>query len=169
MQCTRWCYRGLGCNLTPPPTPTPAQVRHSSYTSETLEMHCDALTPGAVVVLVDDVVATGKTLQGAIELVGEASCAAERDNSSATCTPPTPPPLGMRAGLGGGRVLECACIVEMPGLRGVDRLVAAGHSVFCLVPAGSLELPPAAAAGGSGGGSGRGGGGGSGGGDAAAT
>jgi len=33
-------------------------------------MHCDALKPGAVVVLVDDVVATGKTLQGAIELVG---------------------------------------------------------------------------------------------------
>jgi hypothetical protein len=58
----------------------------------------------------------------------------------------------------GGRVLECACIVEMPGLRGVDRLTAAGHSVYCLIPAGGLTLPPPsdafAALAGDGGGSG---------------
>jgi len=51
----------------------------------------------------------------------------------------------MLAGLAAGRVLECACVVEMPGLRGVERLAAGGHPVFCLVPSGSLTLPPLAA------------------------
>ncbi|MCW2830244.1 MAG: adenine phosphoribosyltransferase [Aeromicrobium sp.] len=42
------------------------------YGSATLEMHVDAVAPGARVLVVDDVLATGGTLLAAAELVGQA-------------------------------------------------------------------------------------------------
>jgi adenine phosphoribosyltransferase len=42
------------------------------YGSATVEMHADALKPGARVLVVDDLLATGGTLEAAAELVGQA-------------------------------------------------------------------------------------------------
>ena len=39
------------------------------YGDDTLELHIDAITPGAKVVLIDDVLATGGTIAAAIELI----------------------------------------------------------------------------------------------------
>ena len=64
------------------------------YGTDTLEMHADALTPGAVVVLVDDLVATGGTLEAGIALVRSV----------------------------GATVFECAAVIELPELGGRARL-----------------------------------------------
>jgi len=39
------------------------------YGTDTLEVHIDAVTPGAKVLLIDDVLATGRTIAAAIELM----------------------------------------------------------------------------------------------------
>lgn len=54
----------------------PAETLSTSYDleygSETVEVHVDAITPGSRVVLVDDVLATGGTLEAAHDLVEQA-------------------------------------------------------------------------------------------------
>lgn len=72
----------------------PADVVSTTYSLEygqaTVEVHADALAPGARVVVVDDVLATGGTLNAARELVE-------------TC---------------GGRVVAHAVMIELPVLGG---------------------------------------------------
>lgn len=72
----------------------PADVVSTTYSLEygqaTIEMHADALAPGARVVVVDDVLATGGTLNAARELVE-------------TC---------------GGQVVAHAVMIELPVLGG---------------------------------------------------
>ena len=55
------------------PRKLPAQVARVTYDLEygtdTLEIHMDAITPGQRVVLVDDLLATGGTMQATVELV----------------------------------------------------------------------------------------------------
>ncbi|EFQ83870.1 adenine phosphoribosyltransferase [Aeromicrobium marinum DSM 15272] len=76
----------------------PADVVSSSYDLEygsaTIEMHADALEPGARVVVVDDVLATGGTLQATIDLVNRV----------------------------GAEVLATAVMIEIDGLGGRDLL-----------------------------------------------
>lgn len=51
------------------PHHTISQSYGLEYGSDTLEMHSDAITPGASVLLIDDVLATGGTIAAAIELI----------------------------------------------------------------------------------------------------
>jgi adenine phosphoribosyltransferase len=67
--------RALGLGFVPVrkagklPSRTHAQAYDLEYGSDCLEVHCDAVPPGARVLLVDDVLATGGTLAAALALV----------------------------------------------------------------------------------------------------
>jgi len=73
------------------------------YGSAELHMHVDGVAPGARVLLVDDLLATGGTMEAACKLIEK----------------------------GGGRVAGCAFLVELNFLKGRDRLRP--HEVFSLV------------------------------------
>lgn len=73
------------------------------YGSAELHVHIDAVKPGARVLLIDDVLATGGTMQAACQLIQKA----------------------------GGSVLACAFLIELSFLGGRPKL--APHEVFSLV------------------------------------
>ena len=76
------------------PGPT---VRHSydlEYGSDTIEIQEDAITPGQRIIVVDDLLATGGTMQAAIDLVRRQ----------------------------GGEVAAAACIIELSFLNGRQRI-----------------------------------------------
>ncbi|KAH7687713.1 adenine phosphoribosyltransferase protein [Dioscorea alata] len=64
------------------------------YGTDCLEMHVGAVQPGESVLVVDDLVATGGTLCAAISLIERV----------------------------GAEVVECACVIELPELKGRERL-----------------------------------------------
>ena len=64
------------------------------YGSDTVEMHSDAVKPGQKVLIVDDLIATGGTAGAAVRLARDA----------------------------GARVVGCAFLIELAGLRGRPRL-----------------------------------------------
>ena len=64
------------------------------YGSATIEMHKDALKPGQKVVLVDDLIATGGTIEAAAKLVEQL----------------------------GGEVVKMLFVMELAGLKGRERL-----------------------------------------------
>ena len=76
----------------------PHQTVSEQYTLEygknTVEMHADAITKGEKVVIIDDLIATGGTIEAAVKLVKKL----------------------------GGDILECAFIVELPELKGRDKI-----------------------------------------------
>ncbi len=73
------------------------------YGSAELHVHVDAITPGARVLLIDDLLATGGTMQAGCQLVDKA----------------------------GGRVVGCAFLIELGFLQGRAKL--APHEVFSLI------------------------------------
>lgn len=73
------------------------------YGSATLEMHKDALAPGARVLVVDDLLATGGTVAGTIELVKQLQ----------------------------GEIVALAFLIELTFLKGRERL--AGHEIVTLI------------------------------------
>ena len=73
------------------------------YGTDCIEMHTDALRPGEQCLIVDDLLATGGTCQATCQLVERL----------------------------GGKVLGCACIIELTDLKGRSRL--AGYDVHSLV------------------------------------
>ena len=73
------------------------------YGSATLEMHKDALAPGAKVLIVDDLLATGGTVAGTIELVKQLR----------------------------GEIVACAFLIELTALKGRDKLK--GYDVVTLL------------------------------------
>ncbi|HET8567403.1 MAG TPA: adenine phosphoribosyltransferase [Candidatus Limnocylindria bacterium] len=73
------------------------------YGSATLEMHRDAIAPGARVLVVDDLLATGGTVAGTIELVKQLR----------------------------GEIVALAFLIELSFLKGRDRL--AGHDIVTLI------------------------------------
>ena len=75
------------------------------YGRDRIEMHVDAVRPGQRVLLADDLIATGGTAEAAVRLVEDA----------------------------GGRIVECAFIIELPDLGGRARLEALRHPVHALV------------------------------------
>lgn len=76
----------------------PCETIESSYDLEygsaTIEMHKDAVTPGQKVVLVDDLIATGGTIEATARMVEEL----------------------------GGRVVKIITLIELAGLNGRERL-----------------------------------------------
>jgi adenine phosphoribosyltransferase len=73
------------------------------YGSATLEMHKDAIKPGQRVLIVDDLLATGGTVAGTIELVKQLQ----------------------------GEIVGLAFLIELKFLKGRDRL--AGHEIVTLI------------------------------------
>ena len=62
------------------------------YGTDTLEIHADAIAPGAKVLVVDDLLATGGTVGACCRLVEKV----------------------------GGRVVGCSFLIELPGLGGAE-------------------------------------------------
>ncbi|MBU0615493.1 MAG: adenine phosphoribosyltransferase [Nanoarchaeota archaeon] len=75
------------------------------YGTDTIEIHCDAIKQGENVLLVDDLLATGGTSLAAAKLIEKL----------------------------GGKVVECAFIVDLPEVGGKKKLIDAGYKAFCLV------------------------------------
>jgi adenine phosphoribosyltransferase len=84
----------------------PYETISAAYTLEygesTIEMHEDAIEKGDKVVIVDDLIATGGTIVAATQLVEQL----------------------------GGEIIECAFVVELPDLKGRERIK--DYNVFAL-------------------------------------
>jgi adenine phosphoribosyltransferase len=85
------------------PPPVISQEYSLEYGSSVVEMSTDGIRPGERVVIVDDLIATGGTAAAAVNLVEKM----------------------------GGCILECAFVIDLPDLKGKEKLN--GHSTFCLV------------------------------------
>jgi adenine phosphoribosyltransferase len=80
------------------------QIEYSlEYGTNKMEMHRDAIQPGANVVIMDDLLATGGTVRAACQLIEQA----------------------------GGQVEELAFVIELSFLQGRDTL--GGYNIFSLV------------------------------------
>jgi len=73
------------------------------YGTDRIEMHVDAVSPGQRVLLVDDLLATGGTMQAACSLIQQA----------------------------GAEVAECSFLIELAGLNGRAKLD--GYNIFSLL------------------------------------
>jgi adenine phosphoribosyltransferase len=87
------------------PFTTVEETYELEYGSATVEMHTDAVKPGDRVVLIDDLIATGGTMMAGMRLLERL----------------------------GATVIEGAAIVDLPELRGSEKLRAAGLPLFTLV------------------------------------
>jgi adenine phosphoribosyltransferase len=73
------------------------------YGTDRLEIHTDAITKGMKVLVVDDLLATGGTMEAATKLVE----------------------------MVGGKVVSCAFVVELPALQGRKRI--AKYPIHCMI------------------------------------
>jgi adenine phosphoribosyltransferase len=74
------------------------------YGTDRIEIHVDAISPGEKVLLVDDLIATGGTAEAACKLIDKM----------------------------GGEIVECCFVIDLPDIRGRERLEKLGHKVFAL-------------------------------------
>lgn len=85
----------------------PSSTIQADYTLEygvnTVEMHNDSISKSERVVIVDDLIATGGTIAAAVKLVKQL----------------------------GGQIIECAFIVELPDLKGREKI--SEQTVFSMV------------------------------------
>jgi len=98
---------GAGFSVVRKPGKLPFETHRASYEleygSDSLEIHIDAVSPGARVVIADDLIATGGTAAATAELVGKL----------------------------GGTVMECAFVIELSFLNGRQKLKPYGvHSLI---------------------------------------
>ena len=75
------------------------------YGKDTIEVHKDAIMKGSRVLLVDDLVATAGTCIAAASLIEKI----------------------------GGKIVECSFLVELPELRGREKLENKGYKVYSVV------------------------------------
>ena len=87
------------------PSKTEKESYELEYGRATVEIHVDAISKGAKVLLVDDLVATAGTLLASINLIKKL----------------------------GGEVVECAVIIELPDLHGREKIENKGQKLFSLV------------------------------------
>lgn len=74
------------------------------YGSDRIEIHIDAIQRGERILLVDDLIATGGTMEAAVKLIQEM----------------------------GGEIVECCFVVDLPDVGGRVRLEKQGLKVFAL-------------------------------------
>ncbi len=74
------------------------------YGSDRIEIHIDAIQKGEQILLVDDLIATGGTMEAAVKLIQEI----------------------------GGEIVECCFVVDLPDVGGRARLEKQGQKVFAL-------------------------------------
>lgn len=86
------------------PGTTLSQEYQLEYGTATLEVHDDTIKPGDRILLVDDLIATGGTLLAAHHLISQA----------------------------GAATMEAAAIINLPDLKGSEKLNQAGISTFTL-------------------------------------
>lgn len=86
------------------PGKTVSEEYQLEYGSDKMEVHSDAFSPGSKILLVDDLLATGGTMIGAISLI-------ERI---------------------GGIIFELAVIIDLPDLGGSKKLTEMGLKLFSL-------------------------------------
>ncbi|ADU68301.1 MAG: adenine phosphoribosyltransferase [Pantoea sp.] len=102
---------GLGVGFVPVrkpgklPRATFSESYELEYGTDTLELHQDAIQPGDVVLVVDDLLATGGTIEATVKLIRRA----------------------------GGEVKDAAFIINLFDLSGEARLKAMGLDCFSLV------------------------------------
>jgi adenine phosphoribosyltransferase len=87
------------------PRETVSKSYDLEYGSNTIEMHKDAIKKGQRVLIVDDLLATGGTVEAAIDLIEEM----------------------------GGVVAGIAFVIELKDLKAADALRAKGYDVFTLL------------------------------------
>ena len=75
------------------------------YGKDKVEIHKDAINQGDKVLIIDDLVATSGTCLAACNLVKKL----------------------------GGEIVECGFVIELPDLKGRERLESAGYKVFSLI------------------------------------
>ena len=85
------------------PCETVSQEYDLEYGTATIEMHKDSIKPGQKVAIVDDLIATGGTVEAAIKLVEEL----------------------------GGEVVKVVFLMELAGLKGREKL--AGYDVASVI------------------------------------
>ena len=86
------------------PAETIKQDYKLEYGSDQIEIHIDAIKEGERVLIVDDLIATGGTVEAAVKLVQKMK----------------------------GEVLECCFIINLPDIGGSRKLVSMGQNVFSL-------------------------------------
>ncbi|MGR6872339.1 adenine phosphoribosyltransferase [Pseudomonas sp. HK3] len=100
----------LGLSLVPVrkkgklPFDTVCQRYDLEYGSAEIELHTDAFKPGDNVLVMDDLIATGGTMLAACELVKKL----------------------------GANVVEVAAIIDLPDLKGSEKIKAAGFNVYSI-------------------------------------
>lgn len=87
------------------PSKTEREEYELEYGSAIVEIHKDAIEEGDNVLLIDDLIATAGTLVASINLIEKL----------------------------GGKVIECAVIIELPDLHGRERIEKKDHKLFSLV------------------------------------
>ena len=86
------------------PAETIKQDYKLEYGSDQIEIHIDAIKEGERVLIVDDLIATGGTVEAAVKLVQNMK----------------------------GEVLECCFIIDLPDIGGSKKLESMGQNVFSL-------------------------------------
>ena len=86
------------------PAETIKQDYKLEYGSDQIEIHIDAIKEGERVLIVDDLIATGGTVEAAVKLIQKMK----------------------------GEVLECCFIIDLPDIGGSRKLELMGQNVFSL-------------------------------------
>ena len=87
------------------PAKTESEEYELEYGKDRIEIHSDAIAPGARVLIVDDLIATGGTALAACKLVERL----------------------------GGKIIECCFVVDLPALGGKKKLQASGYKAYHIV------------------------------------
>ena len=75
------------------------------YNTDIIEIHSDSISEGERVLLIDDLIATGGTMLASVELIEKLK----------------------------GKVEECAFVIELPALKGREKLEEKGIKVYSMI------------------------------------